>query len=90
MSETPKGFWGWALVPHADRNMLVFISMLCIVLAIAGLLIPAEDVPFISQVPLAAAVSSFFAALVAVIAAWPLRFLLRRRAGYYSGKDDGK
>ena len=90
MSETPKGFWGWALGPHADRNMLVFILVLCAILAVLGFVFPSTNFPFISEVPMGAAVASFGAALVAVVAAWPLRFLLRRRAGYYSGKDDSK
>jgi|GEM_PF-6067118 len=88
MSDRPKGFWGWALTPQADRNMLVFIALLCIGLAIAGLLVPADGMPFISEIPLGAAVTAFIAALVAVVAAWPLRFLLRRRVGYYNEKDD--
>jgi len=88
MSDTPKGFWSWALGPHADRNMLVFILVLCGLLAVAGFIVPSQGIPFISEIPMGAAVASFGAALVAVVAAWPLRFLLRRRMGYYNEKDD--
>ncbi len=88
MSETPKGFWGWALGPNADRNMLIFIVVICALLTVAGFIVPAEGVPFISDIPMGAAVAAFGAALVAVVASWPLRFLLRRRIGYYSEKDD--
>lgn len=90
MSDKPKGFWGWALSKHADRNLLVFIAILCVLLANAGFIFPAEGMPFISDIPFGAAVASFAAALVAVVATWPLRFLLRRRIGYYGGKDDAR
>jgi len=88
MSDTPKGVWSWALGVHADRNMLVFILVLCAILAIAGFVFPSEGLPFISEIPMGAAIAAFGAALVAVVAAWPLRFLLRRRIGYYNEKDD--
>jgi cyanate permease len=90
MSDKPNGFWGWALTEQADRNMLVFIVILCVLLGAAGLVFPSSGLPFISDIPFGAAVASFAAALVAVVATWPLRFLLRRRIGYYSGKDDSQ
>ena len=88
MSENKSGFWSWALTARADRNMLVFIAILCALLLIAGFALPMPDMPFIADVPAGAALAAFFAALVAVVLSWPLRFLLRRRAGYYAPKDD--
>jgi len=82
------GFWGWALTDKADAHMLTFIACLCGLLAVAGLLLPAPDMPFVSDIPFGAAVAAFAAALIAVVLAWPLHFVLRRRPGYYARKDD--
>lgn len=68
MSDKPEGFWGWALIKQSDRNMLIFIVILCVLLAAAGLALPSTGVPFISDIPFGAAVASFAAALVAVVA----------------------
>ncbi len=88
MSDKKSGFWSWALTPRAGGHMLVFISILCAVLLVTGFVLPMPDTPFIADIPAGAALAAFFAALVAVVLSWPLRFLLRRRAGYYASGDD--
>lgn len=89
MTDNKKSFWSWALTPKADAHMLWFIVGLCVLLLLAGLVVQTPDMPFISDIPFATAVSAFAAALVAVVLAWPLQFLLRRRAGYYAGDEAG-
>jgi Zn-dependent protease with chaperone function len=90
MSDNPKGVWAWALKPGAEQRLLVAVAVICVVLAIANLLVPAAGVPFIADLPLGAAIPAFAAALVAVVLTWPLRMLLRRRASYYADKEDAK
>ena len=90
MSDKPSGFWSWALTEKATQRMLGAVAVICLLLAVANLLVPAADVPYVVDLPLGAALPAFAAALIAVLLTWPLRMLLRRRSGYYTQKDDAK
>lgn len=88
MSDTPKNFWSWVLSDNADRNLLVTIAVLCVVLAVAGLVFPSSAIPYLADIPMGTAIAAFTAALTAIVLSWPLRFLLRRRASYYAEPTD--
>ncbi len=86
MAEKKSTMWAWALRPDSGARALGLLGLACIILAVAGLVVPFGGI-LLSHVPLGPAIVGAGAALAAVILAWPLRFILRRRAGYYDDKE---
>ena len=83
MADRQVNMWRFATSKGAGARALGLILLICIALAGAGLLIPMAGVAYFGAMPFAPALAGAAAAVIALILAWPLRFLLRRRPEYY-------
>lgn len=88
MADRQNGMWRFATRPGAGARGLGLLVLACIALGGAGLLVPTEAVPYFGATPFAPALAGAAAAGIAIALAWPLRFLLRRRPGYYGENGD--
>ncbi|MCW5725284.1 MAG: hypothetical protein KIS81_10055 [Maricaulaceae bacterium] len=80
--------WAWTAAPAARAVGLIVLVVAALALAGADWLRPREDYVGFAAAPGFYALLGLGAAVIAMLAAWPLRRSLERREDYYGG-DDG-